>query len=508
MPDIVLTTLNAKYIHASFGLRYLYANMGGLRPRTAIQEFVIGRQTVEVLDALLSAEPRVVGIGVYIWNIEPVTRLVAELKRVRPDVVVVLGGPEVSYEAEELEAARLADYVVSGEADHAFRGLCETVLDGRRPVEKFITAELPAMDALELPYEIYTNDDIANRVVYVEASRGCPFRCEFCLSALEIPVRQVPLDSFLAAINNLWNRGLRRFKFVDRTFNLNLRVSREILRFFLDRCEPNLFLHFEMIPDRLPPQLRELIRAFPAGSLQFEVGIQTFNDDVSARIERVQDVSQLESNLKFLRDETGVHVHADLIVGLPGEDVESFGAGFDRLVELGSQEIQVGMLKRLRGTPIVRHDEAFGMVYSPFSPYEILQTNDIDFATMSRMRRFARFWDLVGNSGNFRESALLMWDGGSPFESMLAFSDAMHETLGQAHGISLVRLAEQVFEFIVRRGRVPAEVVAETMWRDYQRGGRSDVPRFLREFELSPATHSRGESRLPARQARHVVPAQ
>ena len=149
---------------------------------------------------------------------------------------------------------------------------------------------------------------------------------------------------------------MRQFKFVDRTFNLNLATSRALLQFFLDRGRPGLFAHFEMIPDRLPEPLREVIARFPPGALQFEVGIQTFNPRVAELISRRQDFARLADNLRFLREHTGVHVHADLIVGLPGESLESFGEGFDRLLALGPQEIQVGMLKRLRGTPIVRHD--------------------------------------------------------------------------------------------------------------------------------------------------------
>ena len=170
-------------------------------------------------------------------------------------------------------------------------------------------------------------------MIYVEASRGCPFKCEFCLSSLDVPVRNVPIDDFLAAMQKLLDRGVQNFKFVDRTFNLNLNISKSILQFFLERLRPGLFLHFEMIPDRLPEALRTIIQRFPAGVLQFEVGVQTFNDEVSARISRRQDNAKLADNLRFLREETGVHVHADLIVGLPGEDVASFGVGFDRLVQ-------------------------------------------------------------------------------------------------------------------------------------------------------------------------------
>ncbi len=233
-------------------------------------------------------------------------------------------------------------------------------------------------------------------MIYVEASRGCPFSCEFCLSSLDVPVRNVPLAPFLAEMQRLLDRGVSQFKFVDRTFNLNLNVSRSILQFFLERYRPGLFLHFEMIPDRLPEPLRELIRQFPPGALQFEVGIQTFDEQVAQRISRRQDNQKLAENLRFLREETGVHVHADLIVGLPGETLESFAAGFDRLVALGPQEIQVGLLKRLRGTPIVRHDSPNG----PWStartplPYEVLQTRGHRFS--QRMQRAAAVRPLLG----------------------------------------------------------------------------------------------------------------
>src|SRR4051812_14463778 len=461
-----------------------------------------------MLEAILAQNPKIVGVGVYIWNASQSEQLVAMLKRVRPDITVILGGPEVSYETDQQPICATADYVITGEADLAFADLCRQLLDGKRPLMRIIPAQLPEFSQLALPYDFYDERDVAQRVVYVEASRGCPFKCEFCLSSLDVPVRNAPLEAFLAAMDSLLGRGVQHFKFVDRTFNLNLNIGRRILSFFLERWREGLFLHFEMIPDRLPEGLRELIRRFPAGALQFEVGIQTFNEEVSQRISRRQDNAKVEENLRFLRAETGVHVHADLIVGLPGEGIESFAAGFDRLVAMGPQEIQVGMLKRLRGTPIVRHDAEFGMVYSPHAPYEVLQTRDVDFATMQRLRRFGRFWDLVVNSGNFVETAPLLWQGGSPFGRFIELGDRLYERMGKSHAIALHHLAEFVFRHLVeQRGQVPARV-ASTLWRDYQRGGRSDCPEFLREHvpenERRAARRSRGETQFPPRQARHL----
>ncbi|HET6425405.1 MAG TPA: radical SAM protein, partial [Planctomycetaceae bacterium] len=382
MPEIVLATLNAKYPHAAFGLRYLFANMGELQSQTVLREFTIQQSPLEMVEALLREEPCIIGFGVYIWNVEPTTAVVSALKRLRPDVTIVLGGPEVSFADDAPPVCDLADYVITGEADFAFAALCRDLRNGKPQLQKWIHPPTLNLAELALPYELYTDDDLAHRVLYVEASRGCPFTCEFCLSALDIPVRQFPLESFLAAMQRLLDRGARTFKFVDRTFNLNLRVSRAILEFFWEQYTPGMFLHFEMIPDRFPEALRELVTRFPPGAIQFEVGIQTWNDDVAVLISRKQDNAAAEGNLRWLREQTGVHVHADLIVGLPGEDRKSFAAGFDRLVALRPQEIQVGILKRLRGTPIIRHDAQYQMIYSEEPPYEILQTADIPFDEM------------------------------------------------------------------------------------------------------------------------------
>ena len=518
MPEIILTTINAKYPHAAFGLRYLLANLGPLRARAGLLEFDLNHRSVDMVEAILARQPRIVGLGVYIWNVAHATQLVADLKRVRPDIVVVLGGPEVSYETNEQEITRLADYVITGEGDLAFAQLCEQLLRGEKPLTKVIDAPLPQMENVALPYHEYDERDVAHRVIYVEASRGCPFKCEFCLSSLDIPVRNVPLDAFLEAMQSLLDRGVRQFKFVDRTFNLNISIGKRILSFFLERVTPDLFLHFEMIPDRLPEGLRELIRQFPPGALQFEVGIQTFNEEVMELISRKQDNAKLEENLRWLRSETGVHVHSDLIVGLPGEDVASFARGFDRLVALQPQEIQVGMLKRLRGTPIIRHDEAWDMVYSPTPPYEILATKLIDFTMMQRMRRFARYWDIVANSGNFLRTTPMLWEGQGPgakgqgaesasaFDGFLRFADWLHERATTTHGIALTNLVHHLFVYLTQERGLDPQVVAPVLLEDYQRGNRSDVPPFLRaylgEFETKRSQES---SRAPRRQARHLA---
>ncbi|MGN6641685.1 MAG: DUF4080 domain-containing protein [Verrucomicrobiota bacterium] len=507
MPDIVLTTLNAKYIHASFGLRYLMANLGSLRGDACIAEFDINQRPVDIAEVLLARNPKIIGFGVYIWNVTQTEIVVAAIKRVRPDIVIILGGPEVSHEVEAQPIVQLADYVITGEADLKFAEVCQQLLSGNRPASKIMAALLPEFSQLTLPYDLYTDDDVAHRIVYIEASRGCPFTCEFCLSSLEVPVRQVPLPVLLGQMQQLIRRGVKQFKFVDRTFNLNVNTSKAILEFFLERHEPGHFYHFEMVPDRLPEPLREVIAKFPRGSLQFEVGIQTFNPEVGGLIKRRQNYERLEENFTFLRRETGVHIHADLIVGLPGETLESFAAGFDRLVALGPHEIQMGILKRLRGTPISRHDVDWEMIYSAHPPYEILQNKLLDFATMQRLRRFARYWDLIGNSGNFVESTPLIWKGDSPFAQFLKLSDWLYAQTRRTDSIALMRLMELLFEFLTREQKIDPTEAAKAIWRDYQRGGRYDKPGFIKDLlteEISERPVRAGAA-LPKRQARHLA---
>lgn len=509
MPDILLSTLNAKYIHAALGLRYLYANLGALRARAAITEFTLDQRPADIAERLLAQRPRILGLGVYIWNARETGEVVAVLKRIAPELVIVLGGPEVSHEHTEQPAVRLADYVITGQGDLAFRDLCLRLLAGERPAQKVIEATPPRPDVLELPYPYYTDTDIANRLIYVEASRGCPFKCEFCLSALDKTAVPFDLDRFLEAMAVLHARGARHFKFVDRTFNLNVASSRRILQFFLDRLSGDLFLHFEVIPDRLPDGLKELLAQFPPGSLQLEIGVQTFNPEVQALISRKQDNDRSVDNLRWLRKHSHAHIHADLIVGLPGEDLESFGTGFDRLAALRPHEIQIGILKRLRGAPISRHIEAFDLRFSPQPPYTILSTDRIAFADMQRMSRFARYWDLIANSGRFVETLPLLL-GETPFAHFLRWSDWLYAQTNQTHRIALPRLFELLHRGLIELFGCDDGLALDCLARDCAVHGSKGCPGFLhgrlRDIDKAAGNDSALgiTDKTPLRQARHL----
>jgi radical SAM superfamily enzyme YgiQ (UPF0313 family) len=482
MPRITLATINARYIHASLGLRYLKANMGAFESCTSIKEFIVTDRPIDIAEALLADAPDIIGLGVYIWNVSEVAALVALLKTISPETLIVLGGPEVSYETQAQDLVKHADYVIAGQADLAFVELCESLLASSPfsslQQQKVIQATQVPLHKIRLPYNLFTEEDIAKRVIYVEASRGCPYKCEFCLSSLDKTAWPFDIDDFLAAMQGLYERGVRHFKFVDRTFNLKIGTSIRILEFFLSKKDDSLFLHFELIPDHLPEKLKTVIQQFPAGTLQFEIGIQTFNPEVQLLISRRQDNQKASDNIRWLATQTSAHLHTDLIVGLPGEDMHSFAQGFNQLMALDPGEIQVGILKRLRGTPIIRHTAAYDMRYNPLPPYNILSTDRIDFMDMQRLSRFARYWDLVANSGRFK-TTLPMFLGEQPFERFMHFSDWLFAGTHQTHQFALKRLFDLLYEYMTGVIGLSDTEVTSVLQADYARCGQKGLAGFM-----------------------------
>lgn len=437
--EIILSTLNARYAHSAFGLRYLLANLGELAAQAEIHEFIISKNPAEIAEELIAKNPKILGFGIYIWNTKQTLQVLQILRSRLPETVIVLGGPEVSYEIEPQEIVKWADYVVAGEGEFLFRDLCTQLMRGVRPSEKIIKGVIPEINKIQTPYHLYSDHDIAHRVIYVEASRGCAFKCEYCLSSLDVKVRSFDLELFLQEMKMLMDRGVRQFKFVDRTFNLSIPTSSRILKFFLENAHLGLFIHFEMVPDRLPTELKDLMSQFPAGALQFEIGVQTWNPQVAALVSRRQDYKKIQENFKFLREHTQVHTHADLIVGLPGETEESFAQGFNALIECDPDEIQVGILKRLKGTPIIRHDEKEQVVWRTEPPFQIHSNRNLNEEKIRQFEVFAKFWDLIANSGNYKAvTEFLKLEGlqrGSVFHVFWQLFQVMHSKIGRTHSI-------------------------------------------------------------------------
>jgi hypothetical protein len=478
MTDIVLCTINARWTHASLGLRYLMANLGPWATRAHIEEFTLATPVPVMLDRLCAHQPRVLGLGVYIWNVAQSIALIQAVRQAMPGVRIVLGGPEVSHETDRQEIVRLADHVITGAGELALPRLIDALLNGPRPLMKVIAGQTPELNEVQLPYALYTESDLQHRHLYFEASRGCPYKCAFCLSALDRTAVPFELDRVLAALQDLIARGARRIRFVDRTFNLKTSTSLAILNGLLthNRAHPEdpVFAHFELVPDHLPPALREVIAAFGPGTLQFEIGIQSWNPEVQALIARRQDNARAEANLLWLREHSQAHLHVDLIAGLPGEHWDSFAAGFDRLFRLSPHEIQVGVLKRLRGTPITSLSDAHGLCFDPDPPYAVQCTAVLNPLQVQRLSRFAQNWERYANSGRFPAS-LQAWlgppGGGSAFERFMAFSDHLEATGRAAHHASLESLADWLATWLHEgAGFTPAQAQAWVAL-DYQRSG-------------------------------------
>ncbi|HHO58857.1 MAG TPA: DUF4080 domain-containing protein, partial [Thiotrichales bacterium] len=464
-----------------------------LQTRACIEEFTIHERPLDVVEKLLRHRPRIIGFSVYIWNVAQVGQVVAALREVSPQTILVLGGPEVSHAPDLPAVAERVDYIVQGAGEVRFRELCEHVLSAGSgpetgPHGKIITGEETPLEQLALPYRYYTDEDIRNRLIYVEASRGCPFKCEFCLSSLDKTARPFALTAFLDEMEVLIQRGARNFKFIDRTFNLKVSTSVTILAFFLERMTEDMYLHFEVVPDNLPAKLKTMLTQFPAHSLQFEVGVQTFDPVIQQRISRRQDNRKTADNLRWLREHTRAYIHADLIFGLPGDTLENFAKSFDQLVALRPHEIQLGILKRLRGAPLNRHNEDWRLRYNPEPPYNILSTRDISFSEMQRVSRFARFWDMVANSGRFRRSLGLM-TGEAPFENFLALSDALYRQAGSTWKISLRRLFALLYDYLVQVGVHEKETIVDALAEDYRRSGeKGEFDRLVRQQKKAAGT--------------------
>jgi radical SAM superfamily enzyme YgiQ (UPF0313 family) len=480
-----------------------------------ILEFTLKEDPLDIAQKILSVNPQILGLAVYIWNTDETLCLVSILKKLNPNLIIVVGGPEVSFEFSKQEICNLANFVVSGEGEDIFYKLCSDLLSEKSgKIEKYLKGPLPDIQHIKLPYSFYSDEDIRNRVIYVEASRGCPFKCEYCLSSLDKKVRAFSLDVFLCEMQKLIDRGARQFKFVDRTFNLDIKSSKKILEFFLNQIERGLFLHFEMVPDRFPDELKEIVLKFPDGALQFEIGVQTWNPEVAAQISRKQDYKKIKENMLFLSQQSGVHIHADLIAGLPGEDLKSFAFGFDQLHLLKPHEIQVGILKRLRGTPISYENEKRGLFFADFAPYQILYSKHMSFEDILKVRRFSFYWDTFANSGNFvatknyldsvltERSNSWFWF----FDGLCDFFSSRHRNL---HSISLLGFLESLYLALLDLKYLDSEQIKKVLIEDYATRGKRSVPKFLlnSDSEIKFANKKMDQEKLktlPDRQNKHL----
>ena len=418
---LLLATLHSRYSHASLALPALAAACAGI-PGLAIvlREWTIHEQHDRLLRLLAGEGAGLYGFSCYIWNLEQTLRLAADLKLVRPEAVIVLGGPEASFGTFELLAANPAvDCVVRGEGEETFRELAALVAacGGLPPGELLrgvagitcrcddeiiaIPDRPPAADLDLLPSPFGAAlVDLAKPLVYVETSRGCPFSCAFCLSSLDRSVRSWGMERIRSDLALLMAGEVATVKFVDRTFNYDPQRALAIWELILSRNRTSRF-HFEIAAELLTDDQFRFLRTVPEGLFRFEIGIQSGDPAVLGRVGRKSDPERLLAAVQRLREETGVVVHLDLVAGLPGEGYDRFLASLERVLATGAHHIQVEPLKVLKGTPMRRIAAEEGYRYSPAPPYKILRTPSLSFEEIGRIEELSRLLDLVVNSGRF-----------------------------------------------------------------------------------------------------------
>ena len=409
---VIATTLNAKYIHTSLSIRYLKAYAA---PEFDIEipEYTIKDPTINIVTDLYTRKADVIGFSCYIWNIEETIKIISLLKKVQPEVTVVLGGPEVSYDVEYwMERIPDADYIVIGEGEKTFKQLL-THLSGNESIEQIggiayrnhgKSIIKPHNDKLNLkeipsPYRfIEDRDDLSKRVVYMETSRGCPFNCQFCLSSIEIGVRYFDREKIKDDIRYLMENGAKTIKFVDRTFNISRSYAMEMFQFLIDEHVPGCVFQFEITADIMRPEVIEFLnKNAPAGLFRFEIGVQSTNDYTNELVKRKQNFEKLTRTVTLVKNGGKIDQHLDLIAGLPEENYDSFKQTFNDVFALGPEELQLGFLKMLRGTGLRIRSDEYGYVYSDTSPYEIVSNNVLSFDDIIKIKQvedvLEKYWN-------------------------------------------------------------------------------------------------------------------
>ncbi|MDM0926399.1 DUF4080 domain-containing protein [Clostridium perfringens] len=408
---ILLTAINSKYIHSNLAVRYLKAFTKDLNFQGDIKEFSINDRVENILEGIIEEKPDVVAFSCYIWNMEFVNRLAELIKLVDPKIEILYGGPEVSYEGKEFLENHEGEYVIVGEGEKTFRefvlyklgeGKIEDIkgLNYKRDGKVFENPKRPEMDMNELVFPYTYEEDINNKIVYYEASRGCPFKCKYCLSSVMHGVRFLDVERVKKELKYFMERGLKLVKFVDRTFNCNREYTVELLKYLSEQDTETRF-HFEVAADLLTEEQIEILNNAPKGRFQLEVGVQTTNNEVLHNINRYITYENIKEKVLKVASGKNVMQHLDLIAGLPGEDLESFKKSFNDVHAIRPDEIQLGFLKLLKGSSMREEAEKWGIVYSPYAPYEIIRSKDISYEELLLLKKVEAMVDKYYNSCKF-----------------------------------------------------------------------------------------------------------
>ena len=415
--NVVLSTLNSKFIHSSLALRYLKAYGEAHGQAYDIVEYTINMPVLHILSDITEHDIDVLGFACYIWNIEMTLHVVDMVKAVRPDIKIVLGGPEVSFTADELlERCPNIDYIVQGEGEEAFHDLVTALQlgnDGLDPVipgvrgrrDGSILGSLEAVEVSDLssipfPYTEEDMEDLEYKIIYYESSRGCPFSCQYCLSGNKNTVRFFPQERTLEELQWFIDHGVKQVKFVDRTFNCAPHHHRPLMEFMRD-SDTDMNFHLEMEPELMTEWETNILCETPPGRIQIEVGVQSTHKKTLDAINRYNDWPYIQKSIRPIIQAGRTHVHMDLIVGLPHEDFKRFGQSFNDLFSLQPHALQIGFLKLLKGSGVRRMRE-YKYVADPLAPYEVLSTHVLPYDDVRFLKYFEDVFERFYNSERFR----------------------------------------------------------------------------------------------------------
>lgn len=480
----ILTTLNAKYIHTSLALRLLYvANKD--RFDISFKEYVIKEEIDKIVGELILLSPDIIGLSVYIWNVKQTKELIDKLKLANPNLIIILGGPEVTYEPDFFLRNWDADYVISGEGEFVLGDLLSAienktptdVIDGVSSADhisrKIVKADLDKIAQLSSPYTLEEDkESMKNKLVYFETSRGCPYQCQYCLSSLDKGVRYFPREYLLTNLKYLIDSGAKLIKFLDRTFNLNQEHTLTIFNFLIENYRPNLSCQFEIYADLLKDEMIDYLNNnLPSDFFRFEIGIQSTYEPTNVAVKRKQNFPLLAANVKKLMDGGRIDLHLDLIAGLPYETLDRFIKSFNDVFELKAKEVQLGFLKMLRGTHLRNNASHYGYQYDCEAPYEIEYNNDISKADLERIHDAEHALEKYWNSGKFSRTMNHLFDNeykGKYFELFDEIGQYYIENKYPHHGYQLEDLFRILNDFLLLRGIDLFEILRTDYYHNFK----------------------------------------
>lgn len=484
--NIIISTLNAKYIHTSLSIRYLKAYA---EPEfdVTLAEYTIKDPAMNIVTDLYSKKPDIVGFSCYIWNIEETIKVIKMLKKINPELLIVLGGPEVTYDVKEwLERIPEVDFLVIGEGEETFKQLLTAIRDGqsteeisgvalRKDDKIIINPQRNKLDLKELPSPFRFEEDLphlSKRVTYIETSRGCPFNCQFCLSSIEVGVRYFDREKIKEDIRFLMENGAKTIKFVDRTFNISRSYAMEMFQFLIDEHKPGTVFQFEITADIMRPEVIEFLnKNAPAGLFRFEIGVQSTNDATNELVQRRQNFSKLERTVRLVKEGGKIDQHLDLIAGLPEEDYNSFRKTFNDVFEMRPEELQLGFLKMLRGTGVRIRAAEHDYIYMDHSPYEILGNNVLSFDDITRIKQVEDVLEKYWNDHRMNQTIeyLVTKRFETPFDFFQEFGTFWDQQGWSRIGHQLEDLFKRLLEFLQSGKRDSIDTIVGIMKYDYLR---------------------------------------